>query len=133
MRVEQLRFPVRVETHGQLERVRFIRNVCREWMTHHTQYIGPAEQSAWWHREDPELWLFDYLGYAHISRRNLRRWISLGVLPEARGKGLGTRIYSSFDDVWAEIRSDNVASRRAAEKAGYKLMSEGDGLVVMRG
>ena len=133
MRVEQLRFPVRVETHGQLERVRFIRNVCREWMTHYTCYIGPGEQYAWWQREDPELWLFDYLGYALISRRNLRRWISLGVLPEARGKGLGTRIYSSFDDVWAEIRSDNIASRRAAEKAGYAFVEEMDGVVVMHG
>ena len=133
MRAEQLRFPVRVETYGQLERVRFIRNVCRDWMTHYTCYIGPGEQYAWWQREDPELWLFDDVAYALISRRNLRRWISLGVLPEARGKGLGTRIYSSFDDIWAEIRSDNVASRRAAEKAGYKLMSEGGGLVVMRG
>ena len=124
---------MRVETLEQLERVRFIRNSCREWMTYHTKHIGAAEQYAWWRREDPELWLFDDVGYALISRRNLRRCISLGVLPEARGKGLGTRIYSSFDDVWAEIRSDNVASRRAAEKAGYKLMSEGDGLVVMRG
>ena len=124
---------MRVETYEQLELVRRIRNICRKWMTHHTKYIGYAEQYAWWQREDPELWLFDDVAYALISRRNLRRWISLGVLPEARGKGLGTRIYSSFDDVWAEIRSDNIASRRAADKAGYTLIEEMDGVVVMHG
>ncbi len=121
-----------VATIADLERVRLIRNACREWMTGDRHEIGPAEQLFWWRDEPRRLWLFDDVGYAYLSEREGRTWISLGVLPEYRGLGLGSHIYSLFPDVWAEIRADNKASRRAAEKAGYELVSEDGDLVLMR-
>jgi GNAT superfamily N-acetyltransferase len=101
-------------------------------MTRDTREITPGMQAAWW-RPEHELWLFDGVGYALLSEREVKTWISLGLLPEARGRGLGTRIYRHFTGVWAEIRSDNIASRRAAEKAGYVLSSDDGERAVMHG
>ena len=56
--------------------------------------------------------------------------ISINLAPEARGKGLATSILigsEQFLKAWpvmkisAEIRSDNEASVRAFERAGYRL------------
>lgn len=123
----------RVQTPAEVERVREIRNACREWMTYDTHEIGTDEQESWWNAGERDLYLFDNVAYALITERDGKKWISLGVLPEHRGKGLGTRIYEFLSqNVFAEIRTDNVASRRSAEKAGYRVVSESEGLVVMR-
>ena len=123
----------RVTTLDELEQVRQIRNACREWMTHDTKHIGSAQQWAWWNSAPRELYLFDSVAYALLTQRDGETWISLGVLPEHRGKGIGTRIYRLFPKALAEIRKDNLASRRAAEKAGHKIVSETKDLVVMQG
>lgn len=101
-------------------------------MTRDTAEIDPDDQASWWNAEERELYLFDSVAYALVTRRDGERWISLGVLPEYRGKGLGTRIYQLFRDINAEIRADNPASLRAAEKAGYEVVSAGEEIVVMR-
>ena len=100
-------------------------------MTRDTGHIGAAQQWAWWNCAPRELYLFDDVAYALVTERDGREWISLGVLPDQRGRGIGTAIYQLFRDVSAEIRADNIASRRAAEKAGYAVISQADGLVVM--
>lgn len=122
----------RVQTAAQLERVRQIRNACREWMTRDTREIDPDDQVSWWNAAERELYLFDGVAYALLTQREGETWISLGVLPEHRGKGLGTRIYRLFPTAHAEIRADNAASRRAAEKAGYMLIEDRGKTVVMR-
>ena len=126
MRVEK------VQHLDQVEQVRGIRNSCREWMTRDTRHIGSAQQWSWWNAAPRELYLCDDVAYALITERDGRKWISLGVLPDERGRGIGTAIYQLFRDVFAEIRSDNHASRRAAEKAGYTLVSDDGEVVVMQ-
>ena len=101
-------------------------------MTRDTAEIDPDDQASWWDAEERELYLFDSVAYALITERNGETWISLGVLPEHRGKGIGTRIYQLFPHANAEIRVDNVASRRAAQKAGFWIVSEREGVLVMR-
>ena len=123
----------KVTTHAELEQVRQIRNACREWMTHDTGEIAPDDQVSWWQAAERELYLFDGVAYALLTERDGETWISLGVLPEHRGRGIGTRIYQLFPTALAEIRKDNQASRRAAEKAGHKIVSETKDLVVMQG
>lgn len=123
----------KVTTLADLERVREIRNDCRQWMTRDRRYIDAEQQRKWWEAVPRDLWLFDGAAYALITERDRRRWISLGVAREHRGKGLGTAIYAHFPGVWAEIRRDNAASLRAAEKAGYVVEREQGRVVVMHG
>lgn len=101
-------------------------------MTRDTREIDPDDQASWWDAAERDLYLFDSVAYALITERDGETWISLGVLPEHRGKGIGTRIYQLFPTTTAEIRADNIASRNAAEKAGFKIVSETEDLVVMR-
>lgn len=59
--------------------------------------------------------------------------VSLNVAPEFRGKGVGTEILNAvglwvvqqgYDDLFAKIKRENVASRRAFEKAGFEFVGE---------
>ena len=61
--------------------------------------------------------------------------LSWTLAPEARGKGLGKEIVKeavhrlSSSLVWAKIKTQNTASRKVAEYAGFKQLTEKDGLV----
>lgn len=118
-----------------LLRVAEIRNAGREWFTGDTEEIPPAAQIVWFCEEPRDLWVAridgEVVGFALLSDRDGKTWIGLGVDPAHQGKGIGTCLYARFFDVWAEIREDNWASRKAAAKAGYRVVSEGDGKVVM--
>jgi len=55
--------------------------------------------------------------------------VSINIAPEARGKGLGTAVLKAalshlamqgFDTVCAEVREENVASRKAFAAAGFR-------------
>lgn len=61
--------------------------------------------------------------------------ISINVMPEVRGKGLGTNVLKEaqhwvrqqgFDDLYAEVKVENAASRKAFESAGFHLIEEGE-------
>lgn len=102
-------------------------------MTRDTEHISCEQQQEWWAAEPRDLWLFDNVAYALLTKREGKTWISLGIFPYCRGSGLGTRIYAHFPGVWAEIQAHNLASIHAAEKAGYEMCSNDGRLVVMRG
>ena len=107
-----------------------VRNACRQWMTRDQAEISESEQLAWWSAEPRRLWLFENACYGLLVPEGGKTWVSLGCLPEARGKGLGTQMYEFLaqqeETVWAEIWGYNAASIIAALKAGYVF----DGLVV---
>ena len=124
-----------VSTLDDVMALRLLRNECRSSMTGSTGEITEAQQLAWWQNVagNPNwcVWLVyvpswdDPVGYA-LLRRAISYWyISLGLRTWMRGQGLGTTIYRMLEarcegDVVAVIRSDNIASIRAAVKAGYE-------------
>jgi RimJ/RimL family protein N-acetyltransferase len=66
--------------------------------------------------------------------------IGLGFAAEVRGRGYGTETIRALSDwlmrqpgvervVAREILADNIASRRALEKAGFAVQSSGEGVV----
>lgn len=148
-----------VHTLEDVMQLRALRNECREWMTGHTAMISEAEQLSWWQNVagNPE-WLIklvyapDFLpaiGYM-VLRRGINEdtgapcwYVSLGITAMFRGRGHGTRIYrmARMVDhpggplvVYALIRPDNIASIKAAEKAGYvRICTTSGGLVKMAG
>lgn len=126
-----------VVTPGDLEELRRLRNECRAWMTAHTDEISREQQAAWWaslRPNDWRIWLYwddqRPVGFGLLRRREGRWWATLGLTEGERSKGVGTAIYADLarwagGPVWIEVRRDNPASRRAAEKAGFRLVEQG--------
>ena len=136
---------VRRATIDDLDFIRETRNAGRFNMTRDTSLIRPYDSEVWW-ASKPNVWIAEVpafslssaggayqqrVGYAVLRQTDDGMFISLAVAPEHQGKGYGTLIYRHFHPlVKAEIYAWNVASRRAAEKAGLQLLSEHDGKVV---
>ena len=123
--------PSGVEVDADAEAVRTLRNAGRAWFSS-TQIITPAQQREWWNarpRHFQHCILVGFgdaypIGYGMLIERAGRSWVSLAVDPDARGGGVGTEIYKLLaahagTPVFAAIWRDNLASRRAAEHAGY--------------
>lgn len=124
-----------VATLADLMILRTIRNECRAFMTHATEEISEDQQLLWWRtvagRPDWRIWLVyipewpEAVGFGML-RGGQRGWTAtLGFRPWMRGRGLGTLLYRMLADVAgaevrAIIREDNLASQRAAVKAGYR-------------
>jgi GNAT superfamily N-acetyltransferase len=110
------------------EIVRQLRNAGRDWFGD-AHAITSDEQRAWWEAHKDEIRCIlvgdPPVGYGMLVRREDRFWVSLAVSPEARGLGWGRKIYEVLaqiagdEPIYAGIRRDNVASRRAAEHAGF--------------
>lgn len=59
--------------------------------------------------------------------------VSINVNPDQRGRGHGQALLLGAlegvaEDVWAEIREDNVASQRIFERAGFVFQGVRDGM-----
>jgi ribosomal protein S18 acetylase RimI-like enzyme len=128
------------ETAEDIEAVRVIRNNGREWMTGDTSEIDAERQAEFWRSLDPSLvrLYVAELDGAVVGYGLLRQplygawWVSLAVAPDHRGRGIGAELYARLAElagtyVWAEIRRDNIASQRAAEKAGYSRAGSTEG------
>lgn len=115
-----------------------IRNSGREYMTHNTSYITPEEQDKWWfspNRESSRIWIarndYKIIGFCMIREMydSGRSYGTLALLPEYRGHGIGTQLYQfmtqQIDELWIDVRNDNVASMNAALKAGFEIYNIG--------
>lgn len=129
---------------AEWEQLRLIRNACAEFMTEYREQISERQQERF--REQAlRLGTPIYLarandtvvGFGMVTDRvkqteagvSIRgRWITLGLLPEHRGKGYGVKVYEALiglrGELYAEIGNDNIASRKAAIKAGYKYIGK---------
>lgn len=120
-------------TFADAEIVREIRNEGRQWMGSQ-ELLSQADQLRWFERisqlspRDFYCCLADEppSGYGMVERRSDGLlWITLAVRETTRGCGTGTRIYAEMahrasERIYAGVRSNNVPSVRAAEKAGYQ-------------
>lgn len=130
-----------------------LRNEVRQFMTHNTAEILPAEQAEWYRetylpaRGRGEL--FGYLvrdedaviGYGLISKRDGRWWVSGGLKAEARGKGAGYYLFNEMtqtihedlrsEEAWLDVLNSNEGARRLYEKLGYTAVTSTEKLTVM--
>src|SRR5689334_14956249 len=129
-----------------------IRNACREYFTHNTNYITTIEQEAWWrtHRDNGyRIWLVVYRdcdpgdcdGYMagfcmlRMMYDSGRVYATLALYEKFRGQGIGTEVYkflvSHNDETWIDVRRDNDASYTAARKAGFHTQYVGEHILEM--
>lgn len=132
----------KIYTLSESQNMRIIRNSGCEWMTGNNDIITPEQQKDWWEMEGKYLtsvlFYFDDIlsGFGMLRTRDTKTWITLAVLPDLRGKGVGTSIYKVMsdmadDDVWAEIKSNNAASITAASRAGFTVYKQDYDKVIM--
>lgn len=125
--------PREARTLDDAEALRLIRNTCAAYMTGHPHPIDADAQRAWWdtdQRHTMRIWLYDApcgpVGFGLIRPVGGLWWATLGLLPEWRGMGHGTAIYRHLRercpaDLHIDVLLTNVASARAAERAGFRL------------
>lgn len=131
-----------------------IRNEVRQFMTHNTAEILPAEQAEWYRetylpaREKGEL--FGYLvrdeddkaiGYGLISKRDGRWWVSGGLSEEARGQGAGYNLFNDMtwiihedlrsEEAWLDVLRGNEPAVNLYRKLGYVAVTDTERLIVM--
>ena len=118
-----------------------IRNEVREFMTHNTAEILPAQQAEWYRetylpaRERGEI--FGYLlrdeqdqaiGYGLISKRDGRWWVSGGLAEAARGKGGGYMLFHEMtwiiheelrsEEAWLDVLNSNEVAQNLYRNHG---------------
>ena len=109
-------------------------------MSRNSEAITEGEHIVWLETAlaDPHCVLFiaeegsDKLGMVRVDRGE----VSINVSPAFRGNGYGKRLLSMavarFGMLQAHVRSENTASRRLFEGAGFMLMGEEDGFICYR-
>lgn len=123
------------------ERMREIRNSCRQYMTRNTLEISIEDQKLWFLTLEsttrPYLLAVDVegqpkVGYGLIRRIDDRFWISGGLLPEWRNKGLGKRLFADLAFIvnntekrtcWLEVRGSNMIAQRLYQGLGFEFVS----------
>lgn len=121
-----------------------IRNSGRELMTHDTHEITYEEQYDWWRsprRQEYKIWLVELdiatlplytIGFCAIHNT----WITVCLYPEYRGKGYAIEIYEFLakqaDELWTELRRNNLSLLYAALNAGFVACKQEDGIVTLR-
>ena len=105
------------EAVGDALAMRRARNSCREFMTRDTARKTIAGQLMWWWFNRPEVlhpFVVDtsdgVVGYAILSCDEERAWLTAGLLPSARGRGLGATVFR-----WLTQRAQAMGLRPSLE------------------
>jgi len=142
-----------MESASQAFEMMDIRNEVREFMTHNTAEIMPAEQAEWYRktylpaRDRGEI--FGYLvknedqtiGYGLISKRDGRWWVSGGLTEAARGQGAGYFLFEQMtlmihedlrsEEAWLDVLNSNEAAQHLYRKIGYTAVMSDERLTLM--
>lgn len=85
--------------------MRRVRNACRSAMTRDTSKIGRLRQLWWWYRRPAAMTPYviglhghEIVGYGIVFADGEHGWLTAGLLPEHRGKGLGTKVFRELSD-----------------------------------
>lgn len=140
------------------EALRQIRNSCREFMTRDNHEITEEEQVAWWAKIDHKtcipllLTVKTFLttggpllkscsiGYGLLRKEGERWWLSGGLLPQWRGQGWGTALFTLLllkapRPVYLEVKLSNAKAVRLYAKLGFtptKVDPDADLMVMVK-
>lgn len=137
-----------VNTKKDAEKLREVRNSCREFMTHHTDVISKTQQLDWFLNLDtkkiqPFLFLKEkeVVGYGLINYKDQYPWITGGLLPEYRGQGMGKLLFITLITLCRELKekvvmldvlNTNTAALALYNKLGFNAVETNDTTTTMR-
>lgn len=117
----------------------FIRNDCREFMTHDQSKITLHKQLKWFNDINSKMNFAAYIfwngiipiGYGLFKKRqdDDRVWISGGILKVFRGKHFGSMLFEKLiniqdGELWLDVFKTNTAAIRIYKKLGFRKVSE---------
>jgi len=125
--------------------MRPIRNSCRSFMTRDQSEIGWLRQVWWWATRDSDLapYLLDEaghaVGYGIILTAGRKGWLTGGLLPDARGRGLGKALFQGLcrhakrADLhpMLEVLKNNPRAERLYHSLGFKTIRETENVYIM--
>jgi RimJ/RimL family protein N-acetyltransferase len=113
--------------------------------SHHTGVVGPGEHLTWLSRtladSDRRLLVAEEfgtpVGTVRIDRREGVSDLSWTVAPEARGRGVATRmvtqvVHELSGPIHAQVKAGHLASVRVAERAGLAFDRDAGGTLHFR-
>ena len=122
---------VPIVEENQVKTLRVIRNACRATLRDMRE-ITEIEQLAWWSslpKSHWKGWLFadrdGVCGAGHWTLLDDGWYVTVMVIPERQGRGIGTAIYRVMSEMrpadigYALIDEENAASKMAATSAGW--------------
>lgn len=130
--------------------MRRIRNDCRQYLTHNSLYISEDEQRAWFQstyltelsRGTFRAFLARYdepCGYGIVRTQDGRAWLTGGLLPQHRGRGLGRDLFLflrdyallTYGNAWLDVFRSNGRALALYTSIGFVISEETDQLCVM--
>lgn len=125
-----------------------VRNSYREYMTGDPNPVSFMHQARWYYgvyrparsRGEKYAWLFwegarfmggRLVGYGGLSLEEDRWWLTAGLVPVARGRGLGEQMFAFLTYValglrgeaaWLKVHTWNTVARKLYEKLGYEYV-----------
>lgn len=127
--------------------VRLIRNTCRDFMTRDTHKISIIGQLRWCleYRKNSEWWCYIArvnnlsVGYGLVRFIDGKFWLSGGLLPELRGKGLGEKIFRNLinkfikvPELYLEVLDTNEGAYKLYTKLGFIKTGKKGNIITMR-
>lgn len=137
-----MKWAQQVETLEQAQVMAFIRNTCRLFMTRHQDEITPEQQEVWWRNLDhakTRCWIYGSVapyGYGLVRIEEGREWLSGGLLPEARGQGLGKCLFRHLiqqcrGEPWLEVLATNTMAYGLYRSLGFEINEMTRGIYIM--
>lgn len=139
----------RVVTSDDAERLRVIRNYCKDYMTRNTSYITPKQQQEWFSTAYLKYDLFiayavEYgaiivdAGYGVINKTENEYLLTGGLMPDYRDKGYGQGLFKflidTCDKKWPirlEVLKTNIRAFKTYEKLGFVIIGEDERIYRM--
>ncbi len=126
------------------EILRRIRNSCRLFMTRHCDEISSQQQREWWANLNHDInWAYLLCeqgmpaGYGLIRWVEGEPWLTGGLLPEFRDRGLGRHLFTRLKEMagpvsYLEVRTDNDRAHALYCSLGFRELKQDSKIITMR-
>jgi ribosomal protein S18 acetylase RimI-like enzyme len=140
---------VPVRTENDVERLRQIRNVCKDFMTRNTSEISYEQQQNWYkniNKEFNKLYLLhkiyygvvgEMIGYGYIRVEDGVVLLTGGLIESERGKGYGSVLFENLVKnsepfnlpIKLEVLKTNMKAFAVYNKIGFRVTAD-DGKII---
>lgn len=140
-----------VKSESDVESLRIIRNLCKDFMTRNTSKISKEQQKEWYSSLDlntNKLYLLhkihhgvisEQIGYGYIRIEDNSVLLTGGLIESERGKGFGTTLFNylvqnckAFNlPIKLELLKTNMIAFSVYNKIGFRVIRDDGNIITM--